>query len=81
VDEESFQGLLLRHRGRTGLTQRQLAERMGAHIVVSNSDDARPKRERRGCSSRGYPELTEYRAEVVLDGLFTDHERAGDLAV
>jgi WD40 repeat protein/transcriptional regulator with XRE-family HTH domain len=26
---ESFQGLLLRHRGRTGLTQRQLAERVG----------------------------------------------------
>ena len=30
--DESFQGLLLRHRGRTGLTQRQLAERMGAHM-------------------------------------------------
>src|SRR5947209_20046513 len=27
--EESFQGLLLRFRGRTGLTQRQLAERVG----------------------------------------------------
>src|SRR5438270_8452778 len=27
--EESFQGLLLRHRGRTGLTQRQLAARAG----------------------------------------------------
>src|SRR5438445_8701711 len=26
---ESFQGLLLRHRGRTGLTQRQLAARVG----------------------------------------------------
>src|SRR2546430_17005728 len=26
---ESFQGLLLRHRGRTGLTQRQLATRVG----------------------------------------------------
>ncbi len=26
---ESFQGLLLRHRGRTGLTQRQLAARAG----------------------------------------------------
>src|SRR5713101_4115402 len=26
---ESFQGLLLRHRGRTGLTQRQLAARLG----------------------------------------------------
>jgi transcriptional regulator with XRE-family HTH domain len=26
---ESFRGLLLRHRGRTGLTQRQLAERVG----------------------------------------------------
>jgi DNA-binding XRE family transcriptional regulator len=26
---ESFQGLLLRHRGRTGLTQRQLAVRVG----------------------------------------------------
>ncbi|TME32296.1 MAG: helix-turn-helix transcriptional regulator [Chloroflexi bacterium] len=27
--EESFQGLLLRHRGRTRLTQRQLAARVG----------------------------------------------------
>ena len=27
--EESFQGLLLRHRGRTGLTQRQLSARVG----------------------------------------------------
>ena len=27
--EESFQGLLLRHRGRTGLTQRELAVRVG----------------------------------------------------
>src|SRR5437870_5013501 len=27
--EESFQGLLLRHRGRTGLTQRELAARVG----------------------------------------------------
>src|SRR3979411_40887 len=27
---ESFAGLLLRHRGRTGLTQRQLADRIGA---------------------------------------------------
>jgi transcriptional regulator with XRE-family HTH domain len=27
--EESFQGLLLRHRGRTGLTQRDLAARAG----------------------------------------------------
>jgi transcriptional regulator with XRE-family HTH domain len=27
---ESFRGLLLRHRGRTGLTQRELASRMGA---------------------------------------------------
>ena len=26
---ESFQGLLLRHRGRTGLTQRELADRVG----------------------------------------------------
>src|SRR5436190_7532141 len=26
---ESFQGLLLRHRGRTGLTQRELATRVG----------------------------------------------------
>src|SRR5258708_27294607 len=26
---ESFQGLLLRHRGRTGLTQRQLGARVG----------------------------------------------------
>jgi len=26
---ESFQGLLLRHRGRTGLTQRELAARVG----------------------------------------------------
>ena len=29
--EESFCGLLLRHRGRTGLTQAQLAERLGIH--------------------------------------------------
>src|SRR3981081_456362 len=29
---ESFAGLLLRHRGRTGLTQRQLAERIGASV-------------------------------------------------
>ena len=29
--EESFYGLLLRHRGRTGLTQRELAARMGVH--------------------------------------------------
>src|SRR6266851_3628239 len=29
---ESFQGLLLRHRGRTGLTQRQLADRIGASV-------------------------------------------------
>jgi WD40 repeat protein/transcriptional regulator with XRE-family HTH domain len=28
---ESFRGLLLRHRGRSGLTQRELAQRMGAH--------------------------------------------------
>ncbi|HEY1293881.1 MAG TPA: NACHT domain-containing protein [Chloroflexota bacterium] len=28
---ESFRGLLLRHRGRSGLTQRELAERMRAH--------------------------------------------------
>src|SRR5258708_1008425 len=27
---ESFAGLLLRHRGRTGLTQRELADRIGA---------------------------------------------------
>src|SRR5438105_4135746 len=29
---ESFRGLVLRHRGRTGLTQRQLAERLGVHL-------------------------------------------------
>src|ERR1700704_3952395 len=29
---ESFQGLLLRYRGRTGLTQRQLADRIGASV-------------------------------------------------
>jgi transcriptional regulator with XRE-family HTH domain len=29
---ESFQGLLLRHRGRTGLTQRELADRVGVSI-------------------------------------------------
>ena len=29
--EESFGGLLLRRRGRTGLTQAQLAERLGIH--------------------------------------------------
>jgi WD40 repeat protein/transcriptional regulator with XRE-family HTH domain len=29
---ERFRGLLLRHRGRTGLTQRQLAERLGVHV-------------------------------------------------
>jgi transcriptional regulator with XRE-family HTH domain len=29
--DESFRGLLLRHRGRTGLTQRELAARIGAH--------------------------------------------------
>src|SRR4030081_3533793 len=29
---ESFAGLLLRHRGRTGLTQRQLADRIGASV-------------------------------------------------
>jgi len=28
---ESFRGLLLRHRGRSGLTQRYLATRVGAH--------------------------------------------------
>jgi DNA-binding transcriptional regulator YiaG len=27
--EESFRGLVLRHRGRTGLTQRELAARLG----------------------------------------------------
>src|SRR5437016_6909714 len=27
---ESFRGLVLRHRGRTGLTQRELADRLGA---------------------------------------------------
>jgi len=29
---ESFHGLLLRHRGRTGLTQRALAERVGVSV-------------------------------------------------
>ena len=29
---ESFHGLVLRHRGRTRLTQRQLAERVGVHM-------------------------------------------------
>src|SRR5687767_3598874 len=29
--EETFQGLVLRYRGRTGLTQRQLAEQLGVH--------------------------------------------------
>src|SRR5438132_5485427 len=29
---ESFQGLVLRYRGRTGLTQRELAQRLGAHV-------------------------------------------------
>src|SRR5260370_38093965 len=29
---ESCAGLLLRHRGRTGLTQRELAERIGASV-------------------------------------------------
>jgi DNA-binding transcriptional regulator YiaG len=29
--DENFQGLVLRYRGRTGLTQRQLAERLGVH--------------------------------------------------
>src|SRR6202035_4220431 len=29
---ESFQGLLLRHRGRTGLTQRELAARVGVSM-------------------------------------------------
>ena len=29
---ESFQGMLLRHRGRTGLTQRELASRIGVHM-------------------------------------------------
>src|ERR1700682_550465 len=29
--DERFVGLLLRHRGRTGLTQRQLASRIGVH--------------------------------------------------
>ena len=28
---ERFQGLLLRHRGRSGLTQRELASRIGVH--------------------------------------------------
>jgi len=30
--QESFSGLLLRHRGRTRLTQRQLAERVGVSM-------------------------------------------------
>jgi WD40 repeat protein/transcriptional regulator with XRE-family HTH domain len=30
-ETESFEGLLLRHRGRTGLTQRELAERVGVN--------------------------------------------------
>jgi len=30
-ETESFAGLLLRHRGRTGLTQRDLAERLGTN--------------------------------------------------
>src|SRR5579859_1470204 len=28
---ETFRGLVLRHRGRTGLTQREFAERVGVH--------------------------------------------------
>ena len=31
-ETESFAGLLLRHRGRTGLTQRDLAERLGLPV-------------------------------------------------
>src|SRR5262245_22888401 len=31
-DDEPFSGLLLRHRGRTGLTQRQLAARIGVNM-------------------------------------------------
>ena len=29
---ESFQGLVLRYRGRTGLTQREVAQPLGAHV-------------------------------------------------
>jgi DNA-binding XRE family transcriptional regulator len=31
-DSEPFQSLLLRYRGRTGLTQRELAARAGVHV-------------------------------------------------
>src|SRR6266851_4498315 len=29
---ETFQGLVLRYRGRTGLTQEEIAHRLGAHV-------------------------------------------------
>src|SRR5215831_5146640 len=32
MEREPFRGLLLRHRGRTGLTQRDLAARAGVHM-------------------------------------------------
>jgi transcriptional regulator with XRE-family HTH domain len=32
VGDEKFQGLLLQCRGRTGLTQRELAARLGVHM-------------------------------------------------
>jgi len=38
--EESFQGLLLRHRGRTALTQTQLASRIGLHMRSVQSWEA-----------------------------------------
>ena len=37
---ESFRGLLLRYRGRSGLTQRQLAERVGVHMRCAQQWEA-----------------------------------------
>jgi len=40
---ERFRGLLLRHRGRIGLTQRQLAERLGVHVRSVQDWGGRPQ--------------------------------------
>ena len=40
ADDETFRGLLLRLRGRTGLTQRELATRVGVNVSSTQGWEA-----------------------------------------
>src|SRR5262245_12698401 len=69
MSEESFRGLVLRLRGRTGLTQRELATRVGVHVGSIHGWEA----------GANYPGVASLQALIAVGlqagGFTTGHER------